>query len=579
MSSLKLWPEQQNAYKFAIKRNATALFCEQRVGKTFITLALLRKLAGEVTNRKTENGLGNDFCGILIGLLNNLQSTWVDKLTEFLPWLNITTDWDEFKSLPCPKVFLIHFEAVSTVIPTLVRYKKFNWACVDEAHRIANRSSKMSKAITRLSWVKRKLVLTGTPIEKKPTDLYGIFRFLAPEVFGKNWAVFEEEYLEWQHISLEGIPTGSPEWKEKLLRQRILRNKATFNPRKLKKFNRLVKPFALRVTKKDVGIKETEVEKVIVPIDGHQHRCYHEMRKHGITRLGNGQRIMAELRVTNIMKQRQLASGFVYDEDELVHKVGDAKLKILMKMVKKAQKPVVIFTAFRPDNDRIVKACKKKKYDVIAVHGKVHKKLRPDIWRKFQKAQYDIIVCQIKTGGVGVDLWKANTGFVHSMGHSFIDWDQAKARMDSKEKKKPSKLIVLCAAGTVDIDIFDLVVVKKLSGEAVLSQLRRRKLPMAKEKAKAKTETKTKRTDPDKPKYNGADMAKALGVEGGKMRVHARKAGVEKNGGSYNWNSDKTFQADQKLIQKSIDAAPERKAKKEATKKASSKKGKGKAKK
>lgn len=471
-SQLKLWGEQIPAYEFAIVRDAVALFSEQRTGKTFITMAILRKLAGSAIDLTT--GKGNDFCGVLVCLLNNRDSTWRDKLTEFLPWLNVTDDWDDFKKLPCPRLLLVHFERLPRLIGKLVKFKKINWMGIDEAHRISKRGTKQSRAAARMSWVPRKLILTGTPIEKQPTDLFAQFRFLDPDVFGTNWEKFEDEYMEFTKLNFDHTPRGSMAWQKRIMQQRILRSKAKFKKSKLRKLTRLIAPYSFRLTKLDVGILEPRVLKVPVAIDGRQRRYYDAMKRHSVVKLPAGQRALAELEVTNIMKRRQLASGFVYDDEEQVHHVGDAKLRRLKALFRRLPKPVVIFTAFRPDNDRITRELASEGFDVIAVHGGVNKKLRPQIWRSFQRAQYDGIICQTKTGGVGVDLWKASAAIVHSMGHSSIDFDQLKSRLDSKAKEKPADIYVLCGKDTIDEELYDLVIVKRLNSEEVLSKLRRR---------------------------------------------------------------------------------------------------------
>lgn len=466
--TIELWPSQQKAYEFALTRDSVALFCEQRTGKTFITLALLRKLATSVV------GIANDFCGVLLTLLTNKDTTWLDNLNKHLPWLNVTMDWEQYKKLPYPKLLLVHFEAFPKLIRKLVKYKRINWMGIDEAHRISKRGTKQSRAAARMSWVRRKLILTGTPIEKQPTDLFAQFRFLDPEVFGTNWEEFETEYMDFKQIGTEHTPKGSQAWQKRILQNRILRSKAKFKTSKLPQLIKLIKPYSFRLEKSDVGILEPIVERIVVPLAGKQRRLYDEMSAHSVVRLATGERSMAELEVTRIMKLRQIASGFLYDDDEEVHSVGSAKLRRVRSLVAAARKPVVVFTAFRPDTEALTQLMIDEGYDTVTVHGGINKKKRPDIWRKFQRAQFDVIICQIKTGGVGVDLWKANTAIVHSMGHSYIDFDQAKARLDSRDKNKPAVIKVLCAADTVDEDIYDLVVIKRLNGNAVLSQLKRR---------------------------------------------------------------------------------------------------------
>lgn len=464
MSSIQLWPKQQEALEFALSRDAVALLCEQRTGKTYVTLSRLKHW---VDNESAE------LCGVLVGLLNNKESTWADGLARFLPEVTVFTDLAEFKKHKGHRILLVHFEQLPRVIQALARYRKLNFVCIDEAHRISNRGTKQSKAAARLAWVRRRLILTGTPIEKQPKDMFAQFRFLDPDVLGTNWADFEKEYMDFRRIDLKGCRPGSARWERLMLQQRILKGKAVFKESKIPEFVRLIKPYCFRLTKEDVGIKPPTIHKVLVPMYGSQRRCYKEMDEDQVTTLPSGNVVASGMEVTTIMKRRQIASGFIYDEDGELEYLGGAKLRKLLAMLPGLSKPVVVFTAFKPDTDQIHQALEDRGYDVIKVYGKTKKKLRPEIWRAFQRAEYDVIVCQIRTGGVGVDLWKANNAIIHSMGHSFIDWDQAKARMDSVNKNKPTTIYVLCSAGTIDEELYDLVLMKHLTGAKVLDQLRK----------------------------------------------------------------------------------------------------------
>lgn len=475
-SSLQLWPEQQNVYKFAIERDETAMFCEQRTGKTYVTLALMRKLAGAAINLET--GEGNDFCGLLVTLLTNRDSTWLEGIQKFLPWLSVTSDWEEFKKLPNPRVLLIHYEMLPKLINKLVKYKKFNWACVDEAQRISNRGNKASRAMARLSWIDKKLVLTGTPQEVRETDYFGIFKFLAPDVFGTNWAKFEKRYMEWPLVDFEKAPPGSAMWQRKTLQQRILKNKAKFREERRQEFLDKLKPYCIRLTQEDVGIEQSKVTKISIEMSRDQRRVYDAMKKDSFAyiptrRKGRARRVTAALEITNIAKRRQIATGFVYDDDERLHDLSDTKLKATIDLVDRLSKPIVVFTAFRPDNDLVFESLVDEGYDVMQVNGSTKKKLRPQLWREFQEGKYDVAVVQVRTGGVGVDLWKANNAIVYSMTHSYRDWDQMKARLSAKDKKWSTEFFVLCSNNSIDEDLFNLVIVKKFNTELTLKHLKR----------------------------------------------------------------------------------------------------------
>lgn len=459
-SSIELWPQQEKARDFVLANNETALFFEQRTGKTFITLGVL------------DNMPRDNMAVVLVSFLNNKDSTWADKIAEFLPWLTVTKDWEEYKKLPCPKLYLLHFEELHTVATKIRRgaQRWINFAIIDEAHRLKNRGSRLSRAAAKLADVKKKLILTGTPIEKQPKDLWGQFRFLKPDLFG-SWKTFEEEYMDFKLIDMEGVTPGTARWQIKIMQQGMLRSRAKFKQEKIPKLTQLIKPYSMRLEKEDVGILRPQIRKVLIPIEGRQRLVYDQMKKDSVTRV-RGHRIMAPLAVTAIMKRRQIASGFVYDDDENCHHVGDAKLVKLISLFERLPKPIVVFTAFKPDHELIAQTLEDLGYDIARVSGATKKPARAQIWRAFQRAQFDGLVCQVRTGGVGVDLWKSDHAIVHSMTHSSIDFNQMASRLDNINKRVAAKIYVLCGKSTIDEDLYDMIVDKGMTSKEVLDQLK-----------------------------------------------------------------------------------------------------------
>jgi superfamily II DNA or RNA helicase len=459
--SIELWPEQEGADDFVLEREASALFFEQRTGKTFITLRVLDRLPRE------------NMAVVLVCLLNNKDSTWRHNLTSRLPWLNVTEDWEKFKALPFPKLLLVHFESLHPIAKKLQKPKWITFAIIDEAHRLKARGTRLSRAAAKLYQLGRKrLILTGTPIEKQPKDLWAQFRFLAPDVFG-SWREFEDEFLDVAKIDMTGVKPGTARWQIKVMQQGMLRSRAPFKWEKLPQLLEMIKPYALRMTKRDAGILEPIIRKVSVPIVGEQRRLYDRMKKHSVVRLDDGSRAIAPLTVTNIVKRRQLASGFIYDDDGECHYVGDAKLRKLLRLFDRLPKPIAIFAVFTPEIEAIAKALRKGGYRIATVTGATKKRERPKIWQGFQKARYDGIVCQTRVGGTGVDLWKGDYAIAHSISHSSIDFDQMKSRMDAKGKEKAATIYVLCGSATIDDDLYDMVVEKGLTSEEVLKQLKK----------------------------------------------------------------------------------------------------------
>ena len=67
---------------------------------------------------------------------------------------------------------------------------KWHLVVVDEGHHIANNTSQVSKALRQLS-CRRKMILTGTPLQNSLTELWALLNYLMPQVF-ENDRDFEE---------------------------------------------------------------------------------------------------------------------------------------------------------------------------------------------------------------------------------------------------------------------------------------------------------------------------------------------------------------------------------------------------
>lgn len=465
MSSISLWPKQQEAFEFARGREAVALLCEQRTGKTYISLKLL------------ESYCDGNLAAVLVVLLNNKSSTWVEGIKSHLPVVSLHTDPLAFRSQKSgDRILLMHYEQFTTSIKLLVKMKGINLLLFDEAQRLSSRGSKGSRAASRMSWVPRRLILTGTPIEKKPTDMFGQFRFLDPRVFGTNYSDFESEYLEWKKLPETHLRPGTHEWQRRVLQERILKSKATFNPKKVDQFLSRIDPYCFRLTAEDVGVLRSDVSKVVVPMSRSQARCYREIDRSSVTVTPKGRTVIVDLPVVAVVRKRQIASGYVRGEnsngDPWLERFSCPKLDKLLDMVESLPKPIVVFTAFEPDTDRVSQALRDEGYEVGVLEGKTKKEDRPGLIKSFQDANLDALVCQIRAGGVGIDLWKANNSVVFSMGHSYRDWSQASARLNVGHKNKASRVWVLCSKDTVDEELYDLVLMKHLTGKSVLDRLR-----------------------------------------------------------------------------------------------------------
>src|SRR5690606_16438260 len=156
-----------------------------------------------------------------------------------------------------------------------------------------------------------------------------------------------------------------------------------------------------------------------------------------------------------------------------IHEVGRAKLRKLKAIVRREQKPIVIFCRYLEEVRCIAEELEKECPTVKTLTGR-NRKERPQLIDDFQAGEIDILICQIKTGGVGIDLFRSCVAIFYSMSYSYIDFEQASARIHRRGQTRPVTIYLLIALGTIDHEIYSAILAKRRVTSRVLINFERR---------------------------------------------------------------------------------------------------------
>lgn len=460
--------DQKNAVDQALRVKTLAVLFEAGVGKTFVAGGVVEQLASQAANTAC----------LLIVPLQNKETTWLAFIREHLPQMKLCLTLEECDRNLQSRILLLHYEQVPKIIQRL-RKRKWTLIAIDETQRLKDRNSLTSRTAAKLrNSAQYKLILTGTPMDERPSDMWAQFRFLRPSVFAEKWSDFETEYME----PLEGeeelkrLRPRSFKWQLLLRTLAIKKRKRKFNFDMLPKFLRLIAPYTIRVKQDPKRIPAVTFKPVPVLLLGKQREQYDTLERDLVITLGKGSKrrtVTAAMKAVRIWRCHQIVGGFLKDEDGGVHELGRAKLRKLKHLVKRVDRPVVIFCRYTAEVDAIALE--------LAPLGRVEKfsgknrKDRPRIQTEFQEGLIDFLVCQIKAGGVGIDLFRSHIGFLYSFSHSWIDFDQAVKRLQRRGQLHPVMMFILYGMGTIDELIYEAVMDKRNVVEYVLDNLERRR--------------------------------------------------------------------------------------------------------
>ena len=143
----------------------------------------------------------------------------------------------------------------------LQQFFTFQWDLIicDEVHRIKNRDAKVTRAIEKIP-AKRRMGLSGTPILRRPDDLFSILHWLNPEYAGNSYWDFVFKYCEVERGSFGNVVKGLSK-----------------NPERQQALITLLEPFTIRNPDLVIG-KGKRVIEVPLPMTPKQSKLYKDAK-------------------------------------------------------------------------------------------------------------------------------------------------------------------------------------------------------------------------------------------------------------------------------------------------------------
>lgn len=251
------------------KRLNGILADEMGLGKTIMTISLLAHLA-------CEKGIWGPH---LIVVPTSVMLNWETEFLKWCPAFKILTYFGSAKERKQkrqgwmkPNYFHICITTYRLVIQDskVFKRKKWKYLILDEAHLIKNWKSQRWQTLLNFN-SKRRILLTGTPLQNDLMELWSLMHFLMPHVFQSH-----QEFKDWFCNPISVMVEGQDK----------------VNKEVIDRLHNVLRPFILRRLKRDV---EKQLPKK------HEHVIY--------CRLSRRQRNLYEDFIANSETQATLASG------------------------------------------------------------------------------------------------------------------------------------------------------------------------------------------------------------------------------------------------------------------------------
>ncbi|CAN1238801.1 ISWI chromatin-remodeling complex ATPase CHR17 [Linum grandiflorum] len=426
---------------------------EMGLGKTLQTISLL--------------GYLHEFRGItgphMVVAPKSTLGNWMNEIRRFCPVLRpikFLGNPEERRLIREELLVAGKFDVCVTSFEMAIKEKsalrRFSWRyiIIDEAHRIKNENSLLSKTM-RLYNTNFRLLITGTPLQNNLHELWALLNFLLPEIFSSA-----ETFDEWFQISAEND-------QQEVVQQ----------------LHKVLRPFLLRRLKSDVekGLPPKKETILKVGMSQMQKQYYKALLQKDLEVVNAGGE---RKRLLNIAMQLRKCCNHPYlfqgaepgppytTGDHLITNAGKMVLldKLLPKL-KDRDSRVLIFSQMTRLLDILEDYLMFRGYQYCRIDGNTGGEDRDASIEGFNKpgSEKFVFLLSTRAGGLGINLATADVVILYDS-----DWNpqvdlQAQDRAHRIGQKKEVQVFRFCTEYTIEEKVIERAY-KKLALDALVIQ-------------------------------------------------------------------------------------------------------------
>lgn len=437
-STRELLPHQKKVLSYMMRTDTPALFIDMRLGKTILTI--------EYAIRK---GLKN----VLVVAPMSALNSWEKELgVERIHCCKVTSRKKEVmdgilsepwvltnpQKLARPRKHVGVKQTKAVAFPFLER--KWDLIVVDESSRIKNaRSNYFKELMKHYSYVKHKILLSGTPTPESILEAVPQLLFLHGSVLGcKSY---------WEFLSKYTMLYGYDRLLYKSARDRL---------------NELLNDTCYFLSQKQAGLANPARRvKVLIQKNEQQKEAMQQLKKDFELDIGD-KHYETDFILPTLTWACRIAGGII-DGNVL----SEAKYNSLLSIIRRTAGQIVVWFRFNEELHYCADRLSKAGYTVSSYYGDVSVEDRKILERKFNNKEVKVLLLQIKTGLYALDLSSADTAVYYSNSWSLEERLQSEKRISHPSKYSKLVYYDLVTKGWPDSTIHNALKRKNISAKII----------------------------------------------------------------------------------------------------------------
>lgn len=425
---MELRPEQRTtvdkAKEILKAKNVVYLAAEVRCGKTIMSIFLAKEMGYKricfITKKKAIGSIVKDYQAI-----GNTYRVISEKKegSAITLYRGSGNGFDRF--------LCTNFEQIKNI------EEEFDVFIVDEAHACGQvpKPSQRATLIKELIGHKPVILMSGTPHPETPSQIFHQFWITQYGPFQefKNFYKWSKEYVNVKQRKINGFLIND------------------YSHAKEEKVKEAIHPYMVQLSQQEAGFISLVEEQILnVPIDNRMYKLMEVLKRDKIYTMKCGDVILADTPVKLQSLFHQLSSGTVNITEFI-----DGK-EVRKKHILDESKAWFINSFFAGQKIAIF-------YKFIA-EGDLLRRIFPNYTSNPEEfnAKSDIyFICQVISGREGVNLSSADALVMYNIDFSATSYFQARARIQTKDRVKASKLYWLFSEKGIEKEVYKAVSNKK----------------------------------------------------------------------------------------------------------------------
>jgi SNF2-related domain/Helicase conserved C-terminal domain len=367
---------------------------------------------------------------IVLCPLSAMRRTWYREVLLYFPHLKATIlhgtkEARGRKLFEKVDIYIINHDGLEVLQESLMQRDDIDCVCVDEIGGYRNGRAEKTKLLRQYVMLKDYVWgMTGSPIPRAVTDVWGPCSCLTPHTVPKFFTIFRDQ-LMFKKGPFRWLPKPNAEERAVACMQPSVRFKlsdVTELP------ERVIKYYQADLTPK-------------------QSYVYEAMRKQAVALVG-AHKIDALNAGAVLSKLMQIAIGYVYTRDgKTIHMDNTPRLQLILDLIDSTQRKVLLFAPFKSAVAAFSAFLTTNKIDHAVVTGGTTLKNRDQIFADFQDTgKYKVITAHPGCMSHSLTLTKANTTIWAGPVTSLETFQQANGR--TYRVGQDDKTLVAMVGGT-----------------------------------------------------------------------------------------------------------------------------------